>query len=353
MILSVVIVNFNVKFFLEQCLSSLKKAIEGSSLTNGQTEVYIVDNASSDGSADFLIPLFPNFHFILNHQNAGFSKANNQALSRCSGDYILFLNPDTILAEDSLEICLTFFKSMQDAGALGIRMIDGAGKYLKESKRGFPTPRASFFKMSGLTNLFPDSKIISAYYMGHLDESTSHAVDVLSGAFMMIRKKVLDITGGFDEQFFMYAEDIDLSYRIRQAGFQNFFLSKTAIIHFKGESTKKDFNHVKIFHEAMDLFMKKHFKGSTSPIQMFLLDLGVRMHKALNNLRFLVKKSTGKSEPPRKVFINGDSKEKEFWNRRLAELNIQTSDSEADAQQIIYCESSPPILEINYNRNIK
>ncbi len=356
MILSVVIVNFNVKFFLEQCLSSLKKAIEGSSITNGQTEVYIVDNASSDGSADFLIPLFPTFHFIRNYQNIGFAKANNQAVSRCSGDYILFLNPDTIVSEDSLEKCLTFFNSMQDAGALGIHMIDGAGKYLRESKRGFPTPRASFFKMTGLTSLFPDSKIFSAYYMGHLDERTSHAVDVLSGAYMMIRKTVLDITGGFDEQFFMYAEDIDLSFRIRQAGFKNYFLSKTTIIHFKGESTKKDYDHVKIFYRAMNLFMRKHFKGNRSPVQMILLHLGVGMYRALSYLRFLTKKSTGKSEIPRMVFVSGDSGNKELWNRRLAELNIQTSDSESDAQQIIYCEGphrtwKSIITEISNNKN--
>ncbi len=340
MILSVVIVSYNVKFFLEQCLSSLKKAIEGSSIANGRTEVYIVDNASSDGSPDFLIPLFPGFHFILNKQNTGFAKANNQAVSRCSGDFILFLNPDTIMAEDSLEICLSFFKSVQDAGALGLHMIDGTGKYLRESKRGFPTPGASFFKMIGLTRLFPDSKIFSAYYMGHLDERASHAVDVLSGAFMMIKKTVLDITGGFDEQFFMYAEDIDLSFRIRQAGFQNYFLSNTTIIHFKGESTKKDFNHIKIFYEAMDLFMNKHFKKNMSSAQMLLLHLGVRMHRTLSHLRSLIKKSTGKSKHLGKVFINGDLKEKEFWNRRLAELNIQTSDCETDAQQIIYCESA-------------
>jgi N-acetylglucosaminyl-diphospho-decaprenol L-rhamnosyltransferase len=356
MILSVVIVNFNVKFFLEQCLSSLKKAIEGSSLTNGQTEVYIVDNASSDGSVDFLIPLFPSFHFIRNNQNTGFAKANNQALSRCSGDYILFLNPDTIVSEDSLEICLNFFRSVQDVGALGIRMIDGAGKYLRESKRGFPAPRASFFKMTGLTRLFPDSKIFSAYYMGHLDERTSHPVDVLSGAFMMIRKTVLDITGGFDEQFFMYAEDIDLSFRIRQAGFQNYYLSKTTIIHFKGESTKKDVNHVNIFYGAMDLFMKKHFKGSRSGIQMFLLHLGVRMHRALYNLRYLIKKSTGKSDTPRMVFVNGDLEDKVFWNYRLAKLNIPTSDSQSNAQQIIYCEGprhpwKSIIAEISNNKN--
>ena len=188
MILSVVIVSYNVKFFLEQCLSSLKKAVEGSSLLQGQTEVFIVDNASSDGSCDFLEPLFPVFHFIRNKENNGFAKANNQVLSDCSGEFILFLNPDTILAEDSLDICISFFKNKPDAGALGVHMIDGTGLYLKESKRGFPSPVVSFYKMSGLTHLFPRSKVFSAYYMGHLDEKVAHVVDVLSGAFMMVRK---------------------------------------------------------------------------------------------------------------------------------------------------------------------
>ncbi len=356
MILSVVIVSYNVKFFLEQCLSSLKKAIEGSPITNGQTEVYIVDNASADGSVDFLIPLFPSFHFIRNNQNAGFAKANNQAAFLCSGDYILFLNPDTIVAEDSLELCMSFLKSKREAGALGVHMIDGSGKYLRESKRGFPTPRASFFKMIGLTGLFPDSKIFSAYYMGHLDERDSQVVDVLSGAFMMIKKTVFDITGGFDEQFFMYAEDIDLSFRIRKAGFQNYFLSKTTIIHFKGESTKKDFNQIKIFYKAMDMFMKKHFKSSTIRPQMLFLHLGVWMHRSFSYLRFLIKKSTEKPETPGKVFVNGDSKQIAVWNCRLAELGIQTSERETDAQQIIYCESARRtwksiITEISNNKN--
>ena len=235
MILSVVIVSYNVKYFLEQCLSSLKKAVEGLSVPHNSIEVFIIDNASSDGSPDFLEPLFPNFHFIRSKENNGFAKANNLILKRCRGEFVLFLNPDSILAEDSLDICISFFRDHMDAGALGVRMIDGAGRFLRESKRGFPFPASSFFKMTGLAQLFPRSKTFSSYYMGHLDEHNTQVVDVLSGAFMMVKKSVLDQTGGFDERFFMYAEDIDLSYRISKTGFKNYYLPDTTIIHFKGE----------------------------------------------------------------------------------------------------------------------
>ncbi len=339
MILSVVIISYNVKFFLEQCLCSLKKAIEGSPLTYKQTEVFIVDNASSDGSLEFLIPLFPSFHFIRNNENRGFAKANNQAGSRCSGEYILFLNPDTILAEDSLELCLSFFKSHWDAGAIGLHMIDGAGNYLKESKRGFPTPRASFFKVSGLTRLFPRSKFFSGYYMGHLHEGSTHAVDVLSGAFMMIKKSVYELTGGFDEQFFMYAEDIDLSFRIRQAGYLNFYLSNTTIIHFKGESTRKDFHNVKIFYAAMELFMKKHFSARMFFLKLYFLTAGVRLSRTITYLQSAIKKSKGHSLIPGQVVIKGEPAEIKKWKQRCAALGIPVSDNENDVQEIIYCES--------------
>ena len=188
MILSVVIVSYNVKYFLEQCLSSLKKAIVGISRTDWSTEVFIIDNASTDGTPDFLEPLFPHFHFIRNQENIGFAKANNLVIPLCNGELILFLNPDTILAEDSLDVCIDFFEDHTEAGAVGVRMVDGTGRFLKESKRGFPYPSASFFKMTGLARLFPRSKIFSSYYMGHLDEDHVQAVNVLSGAFMMIRK---------------------------------------------------------------------------------------------------------------------------------------------------------------------
>jgi N-acetylglucosaminyl-diphospho-decaprenol L-rhamnosyltransferase len=336
MILSVIIVSYNVKFFLEQCLSSLKKAIEGNSLTDGFTEVFIVDNASADGSLDFLVPLFPSFHFIQNKENKGFATANNLALLRSTGEFVLFLNPDTIIAEDSLDICVAFFRSVPGAGAVGLHMIDGTGNYLKESKRGFPDPWASFFKMSGLARLFPRSKFFSAYYMGHLEEGKPGAVEVLSGAFMMVRKTILDKAGGFDEQFFMYAEDIDLSFRIRQAGHQNYYLPQTTIIHFKGESTKKDFQQVKIFYAAMELFMKKHFRGSGAPLRLFLLKSGVRLHRTLTYLRVAFKKSTGRSASG--VFIKGEPEEQQFWKHWLEEKGIPVSVNEKEAQEIIYCE---------------
>jgi N-acetylglucosaminyl-diphospho-decaprenol L-rhamnosyltransferase len=339
MILSVVIVSYNVKFFLEQCLSSLKKAVEGSSFLNGQTEVFVVDNASADNSLDFLIPLFPGFRFIQNKENTGFAKANNQALTLCTGEFVLFLNPDTIIAEDSLDICVSFFRSMPDAGALGIQMIDGTGKFLKESKRGFPTPAASFFRMSGFARLFPRSKVFAAYYMGNLPESGSHTVDILSGAFMMVRKNILDRIGGFDERFFMYAEDIDLSFRIIRAGHRNYYLSDATMIHFKGESTKKDFQYIKLFYTAMSLFMKKHFMH-TNRMQRFLLFLGIRLHQVMISLVIPFRKTKDNSANQRSVFIRSSGNLKQLWKENLAEKHIPVSESENEADAILFCEST-------------
>jgi N-acetylglucosaminyl-diphospho-decaprenol L-rhamnosyltransferase len=356
MILSVVIVSYNVKFFLEQCLSSLKKAMAGISLPDGQTEVFIVDNASSDGSPDFLIPLFPRFHFIRNKENAGFAKANNQALLQCTGEFVLFLNPDTILPEDSLDTCLKFLGSAPDAGALGLHMISGTGSFLKESKRGFPSATASFYKMTGFARLFPRSRIFAAYYMGHLHEKTPHVVEVLSGAFMMVRKSILDKTGGFDEQFFMYAEDIDLSYRISQTGYRNYYIPETTLIHFKGESTRKDLRYIKMFYDAMELFMKKYFKGSRSSTQINLLKLGVRLHRSLAYIRLPFKRSPGEKAVPRRVFVKGGMESIQELKRRLQEKKIPVSENENDAEEIIYCEGPRQswktiITEISKNKN--
>lgn len=339
MILSIVIVSYNVKFFLEQCLSSLRKAVEGISLPGGITEVFIVDNASSDCSPDFLESLFPDFHFIRNKENIGFAKANNQALFLCTGEFVLFLNPDTILAEDSLDTCLTFFRNSPDAGALGVQMVDGSGRFLKESKRGFPGPAASFFKMSGLIRLFPRSKVFSSYYLGHLHEGSSHAVDILSGAFMIIKKTVLDLTGGFDEQFFMYAEDIDLSYRINKAGFKNYYLSGTTIIHFKGESTRKDFRYVKMFYSAMQLFMKKHFKEGGPSIQFFILSTGMRFRQALAFMMLPFKNTSIISKQGLSVYFKGKPEDEEKLKLELAGNHIPVSENENSGTAIIYCES--------------
>ncbi|MEO6730436.1 MAG: glycosyltransferase family 2 protein [Ferruginibacter sp.] len=254
--LSIIIVNFNVKYFLEQCLSSVIIACK-----NIEAEILVLDNNSSDGSKDFFSGTFNEAVFIWNTENVGFSKANNLALKQAKGDCILFLNPDTILPEDCLEKCLAMSEKV-DVGGIGVRMIDGSGTFLKESKRGFPSPFVSFCKLTGLTALFPTSKTFARYYLGHLDANKNHQVSVLPGAFMMIRKNVLDKTGGFDERFFMYGEDVDLSYRIENAGFKNVYFSECTIIHFKGESTKKgSLNYIRLFYGAMSLFVKKHYSG--------------------------------------------------------------------------------------------
>ena len=254
--LSIIIVNYNVKFFLEHCLLSVIKACKH--LT---AEIIVVDNNSTDGSKEYLMPKFPSVKFIWNNINIGFGKANNRAVFIAQGEYILFLNPDTILPEDCFEKCISFFENNKDCGALGVRMIDGSGAFLKESKRSLPTASAGLFQMIGLTNVFPNSSLFSKYYAGHLPEKENNKVEVLSGAFMLLSKNAVEISAGFDETFFMYGEDIDLSYRIIEAGLQNYYLGEVTIIHFKGESTqKKDDTYINYFYGAMKLFVDKHYK---------------------------------------------------------------------------------------------
>ena len=255
MILSVIIVNYRVRYFLELCLHSVQKALQGL-----EAEIFVVDNHSADGSVEYLRPLFPDVIFIVNTENTGFARANNQALEQAGGKYILFLNPDTILPEDHATRCLAFLQSNSDAGGLGVRMVDGSGLFLKESRRGFPSPWVAFCKLSGLTALFPRQRFFAAYYLGHLPPDKTNPAPVLSGACLWVARAVLEKTGSFDERFFMYAEDIDLSYRIEQAGYVNYYLAETTIVHFKGESTLKDIRYVKQFYKAMSQFRRKHFK---------------------------------------------------------------------------------------------
>jgi GT2 family glycosyltransferase len=269
--LSVIIVNYNVRHFLEQCLYSVQKAI-----ASLQAEVIVVDNNSSDNSINYLQPKFSSVVFLVNNENAGFAKACNQGLKLAKGKYILFLNPDTIVPEDCFQKCLGFFDSHPDAGALGIKMLDGSGHFLKESKRSFPSPMTSLFKLFGLARLFPRSKTFSKYHLGYLDENKNHEVDVLAGAFLMVRKEVLDKVGGFDEIFFMYGEDVDLSYRIQKSGYKNYYFSGSSVIHFKGESTRKgSLNYVKLFYNAMSIFVRKHYGGSKAGIFIFLIHIAI------------------------------------------------------------------------------
>jgi GT2 family glycosyltransferase len=269
--LSIIIVNYNVKFFLEQCLHAVLKAVEGI-----DAEIWVVDNCSSDQSLDYLQPLFPQIHFIENKTNTGFGMANNQALTNCSGEYILFLNPDTLVPEDCFTNCLAFLKSKAAPGALGIRMLDGSGNFLPESKRAFPSPITAFYKLMGLSTLFPRSSRFNYYSLGHLNNRENHEVDVLAGAFMMVPKPVLELTGGFDERFFMYGEDIDLSYRIQKAGFHNYYFAGSTILHFKGESTRKgSLNYVLLFYKAMLLFVQKNYRGSKAGLFRFFIQLAI------------------------------------------------------------------------------
>ena len=232
--LSVIIVNYNVRYFLEQCLKSVTKAIE-----NIDAEVFVVDNNSSDNSMQMVKEKFPNVKCIENKENVGFSKANNQAILQSKGKYVLLLNPDTIVEEDTFEKCIAFMDKTPEAGGLGVKMIDGHGKFLPESKRGLPTPAAAFYKIFGLSTIFPHSKKFSKYHLGYLPEDEINEIEILSGAYMLLRKSVLDEVGLLDETFFMYGEDIDLSYRIIKGGYKNYYFPETKIIHYKGESTKK------------------------------------------------------------------------------------------------------------------
>ncbi len=253
--LSVVIVNYNVKYFLEQALHTVRKACLGL-----EAEVFVVDNHSVDGSCEMVKNLFPEVILIENKENVGFAKANNQAIRRSKGKYVLLLNPDTVIEEDCFKKVIGFMDQTPDAGAVGVKMIDGSGRFLPESKRGLPTPEVAFYKISGLAALFPKSRRFGKYHLGFLNSEEIHEVDVLAGAFMMIRHDVLKQVGLLDEDYFMYGEDIDLSYCIHQAGFKNYYYPETTIIHYKGESTKKtSVNFVFTFYRAMVIFAKKHY----------------------------------------------------------------------------------------------
>lgn len=269
--LSIVIVNYNVRYFLEQCLVSVQRAIVGI-----DAEVFVVDNASADGSVEMVQRRFPFVKTIANKNNVGFSKANNQAIEIASGKYVLLLNPDTVVAEDTFTKCITFMDARPDAGALGIRMVDGKGNFLPESKRGLPTPSVAFYKTFGLAKFFPKSTTFGRYHLGFLSEHQTHEVEILSGAYMFMRKEALDKVGLLDETFFMYGEDVDLSYRIIKGGYKNYYYHDTTIIHYKGESTKKgSLNYVKVFYNAMIIFARKHFSGNQSGLYSLLINFAI------------------------------------------------------------------------------
>lgn len=255
--LSVIILNYNVRYFLELCVLSTQKAIQ-----NLDAEIIVIDNNSSDDSCAMMKQRFPNIKLIENKENSGFPKGNNIAVKEAKGEYLCILNPDTVVAEDTFEKVLAFAKSKTDLGIVGCKLIDGTGNFLPESKRGVPTPWVAFSKIFGLYKIFPKSSLFNKYYAQHLDENQTGRVDILVGAFMVMKRELYNELEGFDENCFMYADDIDLSYRALLLNKQNFYFHETTVIHYKGESTVKDATYMKHFREFMNFFYKKHFKQS-------------------------------------------------------------------------------------------
>jgi GT2 family glycosyltransferase len=281
--LSIIIVNYNVRYFLELCLLSVRKAIE-----NIDCEIFVVDNNSADGSCSMVKNLFPEVKLIRNEKNQGFAVASNQAIKLAAGKFILLLNPDTIVEEDTFSKCITFMNDHPDAGSVGVKMIDGKGNYLRESKRAFPTPEVAFFKIFGFASLFPESPKFNKYYLGYLDRDETNPVEILTGAFMFIKKEALDKVGLLDESFFMYGEDIDLSYRLIKAGYKNYYYPDVTIIHYKGQSTKKgNINYIIHFYRAMLIFLMKHFTGKGKNIYLILIKAAIWFRASASLLKRL------------------------------------------------------------------
>lgn len=275
--LTVVIVNYNVKHFLQQCLHSVVRAT-----TNIKSEIFVVDNNSTDNSVKMLQENFPQVTIIANKENLGFAKANNQAFRLAQGEYVLLLNPDTLVEEDTFEKIIRFMDNTADAGALGVKMINGKGEFLPESKRGLPIPSVAFYKIFGLAKFFPKSKKFGSYHLTYLSNDKIHSVEVLSGAFMFVRRTVLEEVGYLDEDYFMYGEDIDLSYKIIQKGYKNYYFPHTKIIHYKGESTKKSsINYVFVFYRAMQIFAKKHFKARNAKLVQLIINFAIWFRASL------------------------------------------------------------------------
>ena len=252
--LSVIILNYNVRYFLELCVLSVQKAIQ-----NIDAEIIVVDNNSSDDSCAMMAACFPNVKLIENKTNFGFPKGNNIGVDQAKGEYICILNPDTVVAEDTFEKILNAKNWQLNTGIIGCKLIDGTGNFLPESKRGVPTPWVAFTKIFGLYKI---SNFFGKYYAQHLSENQSGKVDILVGAFMVMKRSLYLEVGGFDENCFMYSDDIDLSYMVKKSGRENYYFAETSVIHYKGESTVRDEKYMKRFQEAMNFFYNKHFKKS-------------------------------------------------------------------------------------------
>jgi GT2 family glycosyltransferase/lipopolysaccharide/colanic/teichoic acid biosynthesis glycosyltransferase len=281
--LSVIVVNYNVRDFLHHALISLQKAMKGI-----RGEIIVVDNASDDGSVEMVRRRFPSVILIASKTNVGFAKANNLALQRTRGKYFLLINPDTLVQEDTLRVMMKFFEENPDVGLAGCKILNPDGSFQLACRRSFPTPWVGFTKMSGLSALFPHSRLFGRYNLTYLSPDETYEIDAVSGSFMMVRREVYEQVGGLDEEFFMYGEDLDWCYRIQQAGWKNYYVHSTQIIHYKGESTKRsNLDEIKTFYQAMHLFVMKHL--SRSHIFAWLLRFAISISSRVAMLRALLR----------------------------------------------------------------
>ncbi|MGV9002749.1 glycosyltransferase family 2 protein [Flavobacterium sp.] len=338
--LSVIILNYNVRYFLELCVLSVQKAIQ-----DIDAEIIVIDNNSFDESCAMMKAKFPNIKLIENKENSGFPRGNNIAVKEAKGDYLCILNPDTIVSED------TFIKLLANslrlsAGIMGCKLIDGSGQFLPESKRGVPTPWVAFTKVFNLYKWFPNTSLFTKYYAQHLDKNQSGRIDILVGAFMMMKRNLYIEIGGFDENCFMYSDDIDLSYMVLQKGKSNYYFHDTTVVHFKGESTIRDEKYMKRFQEAMNYFYGKHFKKS------FFFSAFMKMGSVI--FSFIKKnqaKDTAKSVSENYIFVSDNNNLREQLSLKL-QKNIQIVPLENGkvvfSQSISRLEKAEVIFDVDY-----
>ncbi|MBN8641328.1 MAG: glycosyltransferase family 2 protein [Flavobacteriales bacterium] len=326
--LSVIILNYNVRYFLEQCVLSVQKALEG---IDG--EIIVIDNNSSDDSCAMMKQRFPNIKLIENKENAGFPKGNNMGVAQAKGEFICILNPDTVVAEDTFIKILNTEHRTLNTGIIGCKLIDGTGNFLPESKRGIPTPWVAFTKIFGLYKL---SNVFGKYYAQHLSENQSGEVEILVGAFMVMKRDLYNEIGGFDENCFMYSDDIDLSYRVLQKGKTNYYFHETSVIHYKGESTVKDGTYMKRFQEAMNFFYKKHFKVSV--FFSVFMKIGIVLFSLM---KMFQGKSRPKSTPENYFFIsNNEEMQQKLEAKLLKKIQLATLTSSFDKQSEIILDAN-------------
>ena len=326
--LSVIILNYNVRYFLELCIVSVQNAIK-----NIDAEIIVVDNNSLDGSCNMMKQRFPHVKLIENNENLGFPKGNNIGVAIAKGEYICILNPDTVVAEDTFSQVLAFAQKQNDLGIVGVKLIDGTGNFLPESKRGTPTPFVAFTKITGLYKLFP--KLFGQYYAQHLSENKSGKVEILVGAFMLLKRDLYNKIGGFDENCFMYSDDIDLSYMALKKGKSNYYFHGTSVIHYKGESTIKDGIYMKRNQEAMNFFFKKHFRASF--FFTFFMKIGIVFFSIV---KMVQGKPKPKLDPDNYILVSNDEILREKLEKRIKKpikfQNLAQTFAENIASEIIF-----------------